>query len=298
MISRGDELNITVDSDKCIRCGACEASCPSRILSWVADELCVANPGRCIGCGHCVAVCRDSALSHSELPAEKFVEIGDRGPLDREELRRLFIERRTCRRFLDELVSREQIDKLIDIARWAPTSTNSQNVRFMVFQGRDAVRELAVETSRHYLKLERRLANPITRFGIGLGIGRKTVAAYRLRMPAIVEMFAKTLAGEDDRLFYNASSVVLLFSSGLPHLAYAGCNLAAMEILLAAQSMGLGACINGYALTALIRDAKMRERFDIPKGYTVGSMIAVGVPGGVFYRVPPRNKRRVIWRDE
>ncbi len=296
MFSKGDEIDITVDPDKCIRCGACEASCPSRILLWEGDDLRVSNPGRCIGCGHCVAVCRDSALSHSELPAEKFVEIENREQMDPEALRRLFTERRSCRRFLDEPVSREQIDKLIDSARWAPTSTNSQNVRFMVFQGRDAVRELAVETSRYYLKLERRLANPLFRFGIGLGIGRKTVAAYRLRMPAIVEMFTRTLVGEDDRLFYNASSVMLLFSSGLPHLAYAGCNLAAMEILLAAQSMGLGTCINGYALTALIRDAKMRERFDIPKGYTVGAMIAVGVPGGTFYRVPPRNKRRVIWQ--
>ena len=296
MFSKSGEIDITVDSDKCIRCGACEASCPSRILSWERDQLRVSNPGRCIGCGHCVAVCRDCALSHSELRADKFVEIENREPLDREELRRFFIERRSCRRFLDEPVSREQIDKLIDIARWAPTSTNAQNVRFMVFLGPDAVRDLAVETSRYYLKLGRRLANPITRFGISLGVGRKTVAAYRLRMPAIVEMFSRTLAGEDDRLFYNASSVLLLFSSGLPHLAYAGCNLAAMEILLAAQSMDLGACVNGYALTALMRDRKMRERFDIPKGYTVGTVIAVGVPGGVFYRVPPRNKRRVIWR--
>jgi len=296
MFSKSGEIDITVDSDRCIRCGACEASCPSRILSWEADELRVSNPGRCIGCGHCVAVCADSALSHSELPAEKFVEIENPESLDREELKKLFIERRSCRRFLDEPVSRDQVDKLIDIARWAPTSTNSQNIRFMVFQGRDAVRELAVETSRHYLALQRQLANPIVRFGIGLKVGRKTVAAYRLRMPAIVEMFTRTLAGEDDRLFYNASSVMLLFSSGLPHLANAGCNLAAMEILLAAQSMDLGACFNGYALTALIRDRKMRERFDIPKGYTVGAVIAVGKPDGVFYRVPPRNKRRVIWR--
>ena len=298
MFSKDGEIAITVDSDRCIRCGACEASCPSRVLSWKGDELCVSNPGRCIGCGHCVAVCRDCALSHSEFPAEEFVEIGNRESLDQDELRRLFIERRSCRRFLDEPVSKEQIDRLIDIARWAPTSTNAQNVRFMVFQGSDSVRDLAVETSRYYLGLERRLANPITRFGISLGVGRKTVAAYRLRMPAIVEMFTRTLAGGDDRLFYNAPSVLLLFASGLPHLAYAGCNLATMEILLAVQSMGLGACFNGYALTALLRDRKMRERFDIPKGYTVGSVIAVGKPDGVFYRVPPRKKRRVIWLGE
>jgi nitroreductase len=129
---------------------------------------------------------------------------------------------------------------------------------------------------------------------IAATVGRKTVNAYRFRMPAIAEMFRETLAG-NDRLFYGAPAVLVLFASGLTHLAAASCNLAAMQILLAADPSGLGACFNGYGLTALVRDKQVRERVGIPKGYTPGAVIAFGQPAGRFHRVPPRNKRRVIW---
>jgi nitroreductase len=91
--------------------------------------------------------------------------------------------------------------------------------------------------------------------------------------------------------------VVVLFASGLTHLAAASCNLAAMQLLLAAEASGLGACFNGYSLTALVRDRQMREQVGIQKGYTPGAVVALGEPVGGFHRVPPRNKRRVLWFD-
>jgi len=81
----------------------------------------------------------------------------------------------------------------------------------------------------------------------------------------------------------------------MPHLAAASCGLAAMQILLAAESRGLGACFNGYALTALIRDKETRRKVGIPGDYTPGAVLAIGRPAGRFHRVPPRQARRVIW---
>lgn len=195
-------------------------------------------------------------------------------------------------------MDRRLIEELIEATRYSPTSTNSQNVRFIVFEGREQVRRLTEWTSRYYLKLGRQLANPFVRLAISVAVGRKTVNAYRFRMPAIVEMFRKTLDGEEDRLFYDAPSVIVLFASGLPHLASASCNLAAMQILLAAETRKLGACFNGYALTALVRDSKVRQLAGIGKGYTPGAVIALGRPKGRYYRIPPRNGRRVIWSED
>jgi nitroreductase/NAD-dependent dihydropyrimidine dehydrogenase PreA subunit len=287
-------IELTVDSERCRRCGDCEEVCPSAVFSWRGDDLDVHHPGRCIGCGHCVAACPTGAFGHSELPPDRFASVGDGPKPDIETLRRILRERRSCRRFRDRPLEKERIEELLDEARHAPTSTNSQNVRFLVFAGRDKVRRLAELTCGYYLKLERQLNNPLIRVGIATTVGLKTVNAYRYRMPAIAEMFRETLAGED-RLFYGAPAVVVLFASGLTHLAAASCNLAAMQLLLAADATGLGACFNGYALTALVRDKKVREQVGIQKGYTPGAVLTLGEPAGEFERVPPRNKRRVLW---
>jgi len=300
LLSVRQKIELTVDTDRCERCGDCEEACPSGVFSWRGDELDVHHPGRCIGCGHCVAACPVEAFSHSELPPDKFApleSVGGGPASDIETLRRMLRERRSCRRFREEPLDRERIGALLDEARHAPTSTNSQNVRYLVFAGRDKVRQLSELTCGYYLKLERQLGNPLVRVAIATTVGIKTVNAYRYRMPAIAEMFRQTLAGED-RLFYGAPVVVVLFASGLAHLAAASCNLAAMQILLAADASGLGACFNGYALTALVRDKKLRERVGIRKGYAPGAVIALGEKAGEFHRVPPRNRRRVLWFEE
>jgi nitroreductase/NAD-dependent dihydropyrimidine dehydrogenase PreA subunit len=289
-----NKIELAADAERCTRCGACEAVCPSRVFRWKDSAIEIVAAGRCIGCGHCVAACPVAAFRHSELPLERFVPLSAAPAPDAGAVDRWLRERRTVRRFAEEPLRNDEIEGLLDAARFAPTSTNSQNVRFIVFAGAEKVRTLAGWTAEYYFKLRRQLENPFVRFGIQLAVGRKLVSAYRARMPAIAEMFEATIAGED-RLFYGAPAVAIAFASGMPHLAAASSGLAAMQILLAAESRGLGACFNGYALTALIRDKATRERVGISRDYTPGAVLALGRPAARFHRVPPRLPRRVIW---
>jgi nitroreductase/NAD-dependent dihydropyrimidine dehydrogenase PreA subunit len=294
VFSAKEKLELSADAALCKRCGSCEAVCPSRVFRWKDDAIDVVSAGRCIGCGHCVAACPNAALRHSELPMGGFAPLTGESAVDAAAVARILSERRTVRRFTRADLTRAEIEALLDAARYAPTSTNSQNVRFVVFSGPEKVGALAEWVARYYLKLERQLENPFVRLGIQIAVGRKLVNAYRARMPAIAEMFRDTLAG-DDRLFYGAPAVVVLIEAGMPHLAAANCGLAAAQILLAAEPAGLGACFNGYALTALIRDKTVREKCGVSREYTPGAVIAIGRPAGRFYRVPPRQARRVIW---
>jgi nitroreductase/NAD-dependent dihydropyrimidine dehydrogenase PreA subunit len=289
-----EKLDLTADPVLCVRCGSCEAVCPSRVFYWKNDAIEISAPGRCIGCGHCVAACPHAAFRHSELKMESFSPTSGIPAGDADTIERILRERRTVRRFKPDAVTIAEIEDLLDAARYAPTSTNSQNVRFVVLSGEEKVSTFAGQVARYYLKLERQLENPLVRLGIQIAVGSKLVNAYRTRMPAIAEMFRQTLAG-DDRLFYGAPAVAVLFASGMPHLAAANCGLAAAQILLAAEPKGLGACFNGYALTALIRDRSVCEKVGISREYTPGAVIAIGRPAGRFYRVPPRQARRVIW---
>jgi len=292
-----ENVSITADPALCARCGDCAATCPAEVFTLADDGMRMDNPGRCIGCGHCVAVCPSGALAHSDLPADRFEPLSDEPPFTLDQVGRLLRERRTCRRFTADAVDPAEIEALIAATVHTPTSTNSQNVRFLVFHGRAQVQRLARLTCGYYLKLRRQLENPFTRLAIGAAVGFKTVAAYRVRMPAIAQVFERTLAG-DDRLFYGAPAVAVLYAAGLPHLASANGNLAAMELLLAAPAAGLGACYNGFALTALVRNRKARRAAGIPDGCTPAAVVAFGRPAGRFHRVPPRNRRRIIRSGE
>jgi nitroreductase/NAD-dependent dihydropyrimidine dehydrogenase PreA subunit len=285
---------IHADPVRCTLCGDCESVCPSGVFSFISDTVEVHHPGRCITCGHCVAVCAEDALRHSNIPDQKFDAYSGESLVHKETLRQLFMRRRSCRSFQEKPLGREQIDGLIDQARYAPTSTNSENVRYLVFSEEEGLGELSEWTARYYLKLDRQLRNPLVRFAIGLAVGQKTVKAYRYHMPAIQELFQHVVNGED-KLFYGAPAVIVALASGLSHIALASCNLAAMELLLACETNGLGACYNGYTLTALTRDKKMRRRVGIPTGYTPGAVIAIGYPKHGFVKIPPRRKRRVLW---
>ncbi len=47
-------------TDKCIKCGACAASCPVQCITE-GDSQYVIDKEKCIGCGTCASVCPVSA---------------------------------------------------------------------------------------------------------------------------------------------------------------------------------------------------------------------------------------------
>lgn len=56
---------LEVDPDKCIGCGGCVRTCPSRLISIenIGDERIVRfSAGRCIYCGRCAVACPEKAI--------------------------------------------------------------------------------------------------------------------------------------------------------------------------------------------------------------------------------------------
>lgn len=59
---------ITVDQQKCIKCGICAKECPVQILRIGEngpEDIC---SEKCIACGHCVAVCPKEAIDNVKSP--------------------------------------------------------------------------------------------------------------------------------------------------------------------------------------------------------------------------------------
>lgn len=292
-MTEGETPFVWVDDTRCSRCRSCAAVCPNKVFVWPDDVLTIQHEGRCIDCGHCVAVCPTFAFHHSRLGEERFDAVQEKYPVSPDLMQSLFARRRSVRRFSAAPITADERDALLASGGAAPTATNSRNVRFIVLDTKAQLDTLADNTARYYLKLERQLNNPVIRFLISLAVGKKTVDAYKYHLPVITERFREVSAGLQ-QIFYGAPLVLVAFASGLPHIAAANCNLAAMQMMLKADAMGLGACYNGYALTAIVRDRRVRDSLHIPKGATPAAVIAFGRPLVKFLRSPKRRKPRTV----
>lgn len=62
---------LSVDKDKCSKCGICVDVCPSCILEMGANgPECHLDRG-CMSCGHCVAICPTGAMNNKYVPREE-----------------------------------------------------------------------------------------------------------------------------------------------------------------------------------------------------------------------------------
>lgn len=63
--------------------------------------------------------------------------------MDYESLLELVKQRRSCRRFKPEPVPDEYVDKIIEVARWAPSGANTQPWEFIVIRKLETKQKIA-----------------------------------------------------------------------------------------------------------------------------------------------------------
>ena len=72
---------------------------------------------------------------------------------------------------------------------------------------------------------------------------------------------------------------------------------AAYNLILAAESMGLGTCLIGYFIFALDQSEDLRRMLSLPAGRKVEVALVVGYPKFRFRRVIPRRKMELVWNS-
>ncbi|MEJ2047357.1 MAG: nitroreductase family protein [Dehalococcoidia bacterium] len=85
----------------------------------------------CIRCGHCVAVCPTASLSHREMSIEKCPPIQKELHLSITQCEQFLRARRSIRTYKEQSVPKNELLKLIHLARFAPTGHNSQSVEWL-----------------------------------------------------------------------------------------------------------------------------------------------------------------------
>ncbi|AGF55821.1 nitroreductase/NAD-dependent dihydropyrimidine dehydrogenase PreA subunit [Clostridium saccharoperbutylacetonicum] len=255
---------ITVNEEKCIKCGMCVVECPTGVLKLEADGPKEVNPNACLECGHCVAVCPKEAIDNKKSPLAMQNEIGEIKKLDPEEAKNFIRTRRSIRSYKNIPVEREKLLQLVDVAHLAPTASNSQGVSFLIVDDKKRI-ELAVEECINWFDSNETLSKMLN--GMISGYKKNKVDTILRDAPSII----LTLADKD---FRNGRENSIL-------------SLSYLELY--APSLGLGSCWAGiFEICALNDNSPMYKLFNIPENKKITGVVMVGYPKHSFKRFTER----------
>jgi nitroreductase/Pyruvate/2-oxoacid:ferredoxin oxidoreductase delta subunit len=267
---------LKVDEETCTKCGACVAVCPIGLILLhegkyprpipTADQV-------CIRCGHCVTVCPTASITHVEIAPEDCPLLDESLNISLEQAAQLAMSRRSIRSFRDEPVPRDIITRLINIARYAPTGHNDQEIRWLVIDDAE--------------KLQRFEA---------IGLDWMRVASQQ--NSAMADMLAGAIRRSEAGIpmfLRNAPALVVTHAGANNPIATIDSSIALATFDLVANSVGLGCCWAGFFIVAATTFPTLKEVLGLPEGRQVYGALMLGYPNYRYRRIPTRLPASIIW---
>ena len=256
-----------VDRNKCIRCGECVNECPVNMLV-IGDSVpfvAEARSGDCIGCQHCLAVCPEGAVSVLGLRPGDSYNLQEEETASYLQVDRLLRARRSVRRYLDEDVDANIIERLLQTAFHAPSGRNDRRLSFSVIARRETMDRFRQQTYDGLSELVKKGA-----------------------LPAGYEFFVDIVNG------WKMYDVDVLFRWA-PHLVAATVPvdspspevdgiIALSHFEIAAQSVGLGTLWNGLVKMSLTLLPELKIPLQIPEDNLLAFTMSFGKPAVAYSR--------------
>ena len=270
---------LIIDETKCRKDGICVRECPMVIIKLKDGdgfpEMVPGGESICNRCGHCVAICPEGALSHAGVPIEKSPLIKKDLEISGEQAVQFLRSRRSVRFFKKQPVEKEKLQRLIEIARYAPSGGNLQLVEWMVFTDVERIKEIAGLTVEWLRKL---VAN-----------SPQTVPPYLPLMIGAWDMGYNSVT-------WSAPAVIVASAPKEATTGMVDVSLALCYLDLAAQSLGLGTCWAGVVEGALQGSAEVRKFVGVPEGHPYHYAMMVGYPKPKYSRLPERKAPKIPWK--
>ena len=261
---------IGIDYDKCSSCGICIITCPRRLFKdEEGDSINYEDHNSmCIRCGHCIARCPEDAVLFEEMGESfEFEEINKSEEIIAfEEMYKFFQVHRSIRRYKKRTIPKEVLQKVFNAMQWAPTGRNMRAETFIIISEKEqlialsnAIQEVLTNDKAWGWLYGERLANLAKEFEIPV--------------------------------YFNAPHLIIVSSQlstpiGIQNIA----NIITYG-RLAAHSLGLGTCWNGWTQAGIELNPKIRKIAHI-RAKALGAF-TIGYPDYTLYRTPPRRLKHV-----
>jgi nitroreductase len=210
------------------------------------------------------------------------------------------LRRRSIRKYKRAQVPAHLIRRMLEAGRYAPSQGNCQPWKFVVVRDAEMIQgmeDLCVATCK---KLSRSVDYAIYPAGsFKHFITRAKAKLFNRRQPNMlhpVPMTAITAIAQGRfAVFHRAPTVILLLMDkrgiGSPEIDIGICGT---NIVLAAQSLGLGTCWIGFS-KFLNKSREWCARLGVEPPYEISEAIAVGYPVGDPTRLIARDTHEIAW---
>lgn len=268
---------LEVNKETCTKCGSCADICPDGIILFIEDKYprpVSAADEFCMRCGHCVSVCPTGSIKHDEMPPEQCPPIEDSLKISIDQCAQLIKGRRSIRKYKDKAVPREEIARLIDIARFAPTGHNHQEICWLVIDDNDKLRrfeKIGLDWMRHLV--------------------RKSPA-----MGLMLDGVIKRMEAGGNDFIRGAPALVIAHAEKNSLMAAIDAPIALGYFDLAASAAGLGCCWAGFFMMASNTYPALVEAVALPEDQHVYGALMLGYPEYRHRRIPVRKPARITWQ--
>jgi len=274
---------IEIDLDNCTLCKACVNDCVAGLFYIKSDGLKIVEDfeERCILCGHCVAVCPVNVveLKVNEKKYTKEILKSEEYP--------------NFQAFYNLVLKRKSIEKLLDLARFSPTGSNSENVYYTIIKDKEIVAKISNYITVKVKRFTETLEDPKGRDIVKARISKEEYNLAIENLPRTKAILRTIESGVD----FWCWGGELIFIHGDLTIGGISTNtaLSAAHIMLAAETLGLGTCSLGYLTFHANQSETIKKIIKLPENHEIGYSITIGYPKVKYKRVPPRKPSRVQW---
>lgn len=251
-------LNLIIDTEKCIHCGLCIKDCSVKVLEFDENKVpCVAQGGenRCFKCQHCLAICPTGALSILDKNPENSDLISEHNS---DELLNLIKSRRSIRHYKQENLNKETLEKLKSMLDWVPTGCNNHRLHFSFIDDIEVMNGF-----RNYVN----------------GKIKKVVSKTPVNGPLKkFEKYKEAFLKGEDVIFRGAPHMIVVATPIDAPCAEIDPVIALSYFELYAQSLGVGTCWCGFAEFCLLIMPELCEKLEIPEKYKASYVMLFGTP--------------------
>ncbi|MBP2652271.1 MAG: ferredoxin [Firmicutes bacterium] len=256
---------IHINQEKCSKCGICVDICPPSILHMGKTGPSATKPATCIACGHCVAICPNAAINNIKTPLADQVALAKFPVINSDTAYHFMRSRRSIRCYRSENIPRNQLLKLVDVARFAPTASNKQGISYIIVEDSKILKK-ATETIINWME-----ENQARWWSFPLHI-----RAYREH--------------GIDGIFHSAPNLIIAtaptdFKNGRENTIL---SFAYLELF--ANTLGIGSAWAGlFEMCAFSNYSPLLNLFNIPENKSITGAVMAGFPKYTFKRLVDRN---------
>ncbi len=281
-----------LDTRTCTACGLCAQVCGLDVIVRDGNgHPAINRAAYCHACGHCVAICPHNALSIPGIASDEYAAV--RAPaISNDDMAAFLLTKRSCREFKERPVERSVIEDLIAVARMAPTSINCQERAFIAVTDQRKIAELRAALIKHIRStlglIKLAASKPASLFLTA------DSQAHMHHLRADFEVALRHIDAGDDYLFHNAPCLlfftgIAMDPSGRDH------TLGAQHyLMLYAETLGLGTCINGYAQSA---PKILAKHLDAPQAHTIYGAIMLGYRKHTYQKRVYRKPASIVYYE-